>query len=204
MPHSSEQDSYLTLAGKSSGIYKDRGSKFLYFAFPVENEEEIKAELAALRKIYFDATHHCYAWILGPQGAQFRANDDGEPNHSAGDPILGQIRSHQLTQVLIVVVRYFGGTKLGVSGLINAYKTSASLAIEESEIVKKWVLGRITIQFPYASMNEVMKLIKSEQLTIVNQELGLDCVLTLEMRMGLLEGVTAALSEIEGLLVKND
>ena len=204
MPHSSEQDSYLTLAGKSSGIYKDRGSKFLYFAFPVENEEEIKAELDALRKIYFDATHHCYAWILGPQGAQFRANDDGEPNHSAGDPILGQIRSHQLTQVLIVVVRYFGGTKLGVSGLINAYKTSASLAIEESEIVKKWVLGRITIQFPYASMNEVMKLIKSEQLTIVNQELGLDCVLTLEMRMGLLEGVTAALSEIEGLLVKND
>ncbi len=204
MPYSSEQDSYLTLAGKSSGIYKDRGSKFLYFAFPVENEEEIKAELAALRKIYFDATHHCYAWILGPQGAQFRANDDGEPNHSAGDPILGQIRSHQLTQVLIVVVRYFGGTKLGVSGLINAYKTSASLAIEESEIVKKWVLGRITIQFPYASMNEVMKLIKSEQLTIVNQELGLDCVLTLEMRMGLLEGVTAALSEIEGLLVKND
>ncbi|PZV85464.1 putative YigZ family protein [Algoriphagus aquaeductus] len=204
MPYSSEQDSYLTLAGKSSGIYKDRGSKFLYFAFRVENEEEIKAELAALRKIYFDATHHCYAWILGPQGAQFRANDDGEPNHSAGDPILGQIRSHQLTQVLIVVVRYFGGTKLGVSGLINAYKTSASLAIEESEIVKKWVLGRITIQFPYASMNEVMKLIKSEQLTIVNQELGLDCVLTLEMRMGLLEGVTAALSEIEGLLVKND
>ncbi|MFL0685866.1 MAG: IMPACT family protein [Algoriphagus aquaeductus] len=204
MPYSSEQDSYLTLAGKSSGIYKDRGSKFLYFAFPLENEEEIKAELAALRKIYFDATHHCYAWILGPQGAQFRANDDGEPNHSAGDPILGQIRSHQLTQVLIVVVRYFGGTKLGVSGLINAYKTSASLAIEESEIVKKWVLGRITIQFPYASMNEVMKLIKSEQLTIVNQELGLDCVLTLEMRMGLLEGVTAALSEIEGLLVKND
>ena len=204
MPYSSEQDSYLTLAGKSSGIYKDRGSKFLYFAFPVENEEEIKAELDALRKIYFDATHHCYAWILGPQGAQFRANDDGEPNHSAGDPILGQIRSHQLTQVLIVVVRYFGGTKLGVSGLINAYKTSASLAIEESEIVKKWVLGRITIQFPYASMNEVMKLIKSEQLTIVNQELGLDCVLTLEMRMGLLEGVTAALSEIEGLLVKND
>lgn len=194
----------MTLAGKSSGIYKDRGSKFLYFAFPLENEEEIKAELAALRKIYFDATHHCYAWILGPQGAQFRANDDGEPNHSAGDPILGQIRSHQLTQVLIVVVRYFGGTKLGVSGLINAYKTSASLAIEESEIVKKWVLGRITIQFPYASMNEVMKLIKSEQLTIVNQELGLDCVLTLEMRMGLLEGVTAALSEIEGLLVKND
>lgn len=204
MPYSSEQDSYLTLAGKSSGIYKDRGSKFLYFAFPLENEEEIKAELAALRKIYFDATHHCYAWILGPQGAQFRANDDGEPNHSAGDPILGQIRSHQLTQVLIVVVRYFGGTKLGVSGLINAYKTSASLAIEESEIVKKWVLGRITIQFPYASMNEVMKLIKSEQLTIVNQELGLDCVLTLEMRMGLLEGVTAALSEIEELLVKND
>ncbi|MFN3759074.1 MAG: IMPACT family protein [Algoriphagus aquaeductus] len=204
MPYSSEQDSYLTLAGKSSGIYKDRGSKFLYFAFPVENEEEIKAELAVLRKIYFDASHHCYAWILGPQGAQFRANDDGEPNHSAGDPILGQIRSHQLTQVLIVVVRYFGGTKLGVSGLINAYKTSASLAIEESEIAKKWVLGRITIQFPYTSMNEVMKLIKSEQLTIVNQELGLDCVLTLEMRMGLLEGVTAALSEIEGLLVKND
>lgn len=199
-----DQDAFLTVSGKSTGLYKDKGSKFLYFSFPAENEEDIKNELANLRKIYFDASHHCYAWVLGPKGAQFRANDDGEPNHSAGDPILGQIRSHQLTNVLIVVVRYFGGTKLGMSGLIQAYKTSAALAIEENEIIEKRVMEEILIQFGYPQMNEVMKIVKAENLDIKSQELGLDCLLKLELRKGLLDQVTEKLKEIDGLMIKSD
>lgn len=199
-----DQDAFFTVSGKSTGLYKDKGSKFLYFSFPVENEEDIKNELANLRKIYFDATHHCYAWVLGPKGTQFRANDDGEPNHSAGDPILGQIRSHQLTNVLIVVVRYFGGTKLGVSGLIQAYKTSAAMAIEENEIIEKRVMEEILIQFGYPQMNEVMKIVKAENLDIKNQELGLDCLVKLELRKGLLDQVTEKLQEIDGLMIKSD
>ncbi|WP_332911325.1 YigZ family protein [Algoriphagus boritolerans] len=117
-----QSDSYFTLSRSSKGLYKDRGSKFLYFGFPVHSEVEINSNLASLRKTYFDASHLCYAWVLGRDGSVFRANDDGEPNHSAGDPILGQIRSKQLTNVLLVVVRYFGGTKLGISGLIQATK----------------------------------------------------------------------------------
>lgn len=204
MSFAPDPDSYFTLSGKSEGIHKDRGSKFLYFAFPVENEEGIKSELTALRKQYFDATHQCYAWVLDQNGGRYRANDDGEPNHSAGDPILGQIRSHRLTQVLIVVIRYFGGTKLGVSGLIQAYKTAAAMAIESNEIIKKWVMDTIHIRFPYPSMNEVMKLVKSESLEITHQELGLDCKLSLEMRKGQVSRVYEILQEIEGLRFNTD
>lgn len=199
-----DQDAFLTVSQKSAGLYKDKGSKFLYFSFPVETEDEIKTELASLRKIYFDATHHCYAWVLGPKGSQYRANDDGEPNHSAGDPILGQIRSHQLTNVLIVVVRYFGGTKLGVSGLVQAYKTSAAMAIEENEIIEKRVMEELLIQFGYPKMNEVMKIVKAENLNIKSQELGLDCRLRLELRTGILDQVTEKLKDIEGLIIKSD
>lgn len=199
-----DQDAFLTVSGKRSGLYKDRGSKFIYFSFPVENEEEIKAELANLRKIYFDASHHCYAWVLGPKGTQSRANDDGEPNHAAGDPILGQIRSHQLTNVLIVVVRYFGGTKLGVSGLIQAYKTSAAMALEESEIIEKKVMEGLVIQFGYPQMNSVMKIVKAENLEIKNQELGLNCLIKLEMRKGILNSVREKLEEIDDLVIKSD
>ncbi|MCU0399615.1 MAG: YigZ family protein [Algoriphagus sp.] len=199
-----DQDAFLTVSGKRSGLYKDRGSKFIYFSFPVENEEEIKAELANLRKIYFDASHHCYAWVLGPKGTQSRANDDGEPNHAAGDPILGQIRSHQLTNVLIVVVRYFGGTKLGVSGLIQAYKTSAAMALAESEIIEKKVMEGLVIQFGYPQMNSVMKIVKAENLEIKNQELGLNCLIKLEMRKGILNSVREKLEEIDDLVIKSD
>jgi uncharacterized YigZ family protein len=196
---STEDDSFLTLAGTSSGIFKEQGSKFLYFAYPVKNEQDIKAELADLRKLYFDATHHCYAWALGKDALQFRANDDGEPNHSAGDPILGQIRSHQLTDVLIVVVRYFGGTKLGVSGLIKAYKTAAALAIEENQIIKQWVKVSIHLRFPYPVMNDVMKLVKAHELEIVSQKMTLDCQMTLSMRESLASHVVSTLEEIEDL-----
>lgn len=200
----SDQDTFLTLGGASSGIFKDKGSKFLYHAFPVENEDQIKAELLSLRKIYYDASHHCYAWVLGPKGLQFRANDDGEPNHSAGDPILGQIRSQHLTNVLIVVVRYFGGTKLGVSGLIQAYKTSAYLAIEENGIVEKRIMEKLKIQFPYERMNEVMKIVKSENLEITSQELNLDCQFTIEIRQSILSRLKNMFLELDGLQIKND
>lgn len=197
-------DSYLTLSFKSEGMIKEQGSKFLYFAIPVNSEENIKTELAALRKIYFDATHHCYAWVLGRDALIFRANDDGEPNHSAGDPILGQIRSNQLTNVLIVVVRYFGGTKLGVSGLIKAYKTAAALAIQENQIIKEWVKFKLEVRFPYQVMNEVMKVVKSYELEIVSQEMELDCKMILSFREGLTAPVLGKLEEIEGLSINSD
>ncbi|PZX59258.1 putative YigZ family protein [Algoriphagus ratkowskyi] len=193
------EDKYHTVSRTSEGQYKDKGSKFFYFAYPVKTEEEIKIHLGDLRKKYFDARHHCFAWMLGKNGDQFRANDDGEPNHSAGDPILGQIRSNTLTNILIVVVRYFGGTKLGMGGLIQAYKTSAALAIEENEIVEEQVKTSVSIHFPYPVMNDVMKLIKSYDLQIVSQEMALDCQMKLEFRKGLEELIVHSLEEIENL-----
>lgn len=193
------EDTFFTVSRNSEGLYKDRSSKFFYFSFPVKNEEEIKNHLAELRKKYYDARHHCFAWALGKDADQFRANDDGEPNHSAGDPILGQIRSNNLTNILIVVVRYFGGTKLGMSGLIQAYKTSAALAIEENEIIEEQVKTSVSIQFPYPVMNDVMKLIKTHDLQIVSQEMTLDCQMELEFRKGLEEQIINSLGEIEGL-----
>src|SRR5690606_39655528 len=132
-----KDDTYLTIADHAEGLYYEKGSKFIALAYPVSDEEEIKSLLENIRKKYYDARHHCYAYRLGREGLVFRANDAGEPNHSAGDPILGQLRSYNITDVLIVVVRYFGGTKLGVGGLINAYKTAAADAIENSTIITK-------------------------------------------------------------------
>lgn len=196
------EDTFLTVSRTSEGLYKDRSSKFFYFSFPVKNEVEIKMHLAELRKKFYDARHHCFAWVLGKEADQFRANDDGEPNHSAGDPILGQIRSNNLTNILIVVVRYFGGTKLGMGGLIQAYKTSAALAIEENEIIEEQVKTTVSIYFPYQVMNEVMKLVKAYDLQIVSQEMTLDCQMTLEFRKGLEELIVNFLCEIEELELK--
>ncbi len=193
------EDTFLTVSRTSEGLYKDKSSKFFYFSFPVKNEEEIKNHLSDLRKKYFDARHHCFAWMLGKDADQFRANDDGEPNHSAGDPILGQIRSNNLTNILIVVVRYFGGTKLGISGLIQAYKTSATLAIEENEIMEEHLKTSVSIHFPYPVMNDVMKLIKAHDLQILSQEMTLDCQMELEFRKGLEELIVTSLEDIESL-----
>ena len=193
------EDTFFTVSHTSEGLYKDRSSKFFYFSFPVKDEEEIKNHLAELRKKYYDARHHCFAWTLGKDGYQYRANDDGEPNHSAGDPILGQIRSNNLTNILIVVVRYFGGTKLGMSGLIQAYKTSAALAIAENEIIEEKVKASVSIQFAYPVMNDVMKLIKAHDLTILSQEMTLDCKIKLEFRKGVEALIVSSLEEIEGL-----
>lgn len=194
-------DTFLTLAGESNGLFKDRNSKFLYYAFPVRSEEEVKERQAELKKKYYDARHHCYAFVIGRDGDFFRASDDGEPNHTAGDPILGQIRSHNLTNTLIIVVRYFGGTKLGVSGLINAYKTSASMAIEENEIIEEQVKERVSIHFPYPVMNDVMKLVKQYELEILDQEMTLDCKMTVEFREKLKETVLETLEDIQDLRI---
>ncbi|MEN2281555.1 YigZ family protein [Algoriphagus sp. SE2] len=196
-------DTYLTIQRISEGLFKDRSSKFFYFAFPVRNEDEVKEKLLELRKTYYGARHHCYAYVLGKDGETFRAVDDGEPNHSAGDPILGQIRSNNLTNILIVVVRYFGGTKLGMSGLINAYKSSAALAIEENEIVEEMVLETIRVKFQYPAMNEVMKLVKKHDLKILDQEMMLDCQMKLEFRKGLENVLIKSLEEIETLQTIN-
>jgi len=169
--------SYFTIQASAEGLYKDTGSKFFSFAFPVNDEEEVKQHLVNLRKKYFDATHHCYAYVLGADGSKFRANDDGEPNHSAGDPILGQLRSRNLTNTLVVVVRYFGGTKLGVSGLIHAYRESAALALNQCTIVEKDVTEKILLLYDYAATPEVMRLLKDFGMTIEEQEFQDRCSL---------------------------
>ncbi|MGY6523673.1 MAG: IMPACT family protein [Mongoliitalea sp.] len=189
-------DSYLTLADTSEAIFKEKGSKFLSFAFPVSSEEEIKEALEDLRKKYFDARHHCYAYMLGKEMKIFRANDDGEPNHSAGDPILGQIRSNNLTNVLIVVVRYFGGTKLGVSGLIQAYRTAAADAIAANRIITEIVCTTITFSFDYIEMNAVMKIIKDYQLEIIEQLFDNTCQMKIKVREALAVEVRSKLEEV--------
>ncbi|MBR5849621.1 MAG: YigZ family protein [Alistipes sp.] len=161
---------------------RERSSKFLSYIYPVQSEEQIREALDALRKRFFDATHYCYAWRLGPHGEQYRANDDGEPSGTAGKPILGQLLSHELTDCLVVVVRYFGGTKLGVPGLIAAYKESAQQAIEAAEVIEKTVDRSITAHFPYLSMNDVMRIIKEEQPRISGQEFDNLCTMHLTIR----------------------
>jgi uncharacterized YigZ family protein len=173
--------SYKTTEKPSQGLYKEKGSKFLSFSFPVETEEEIKLRMDALKKEYHDARHHCFAWILGPERKVFRAFDDGEPNHSAGDPILGQIRSRNITNVLVVVVRYFGGTKLGLGGLIAAYRLAAVDALTKANIVEREIKTTLKIRFDYASTPEVMRLIKEFDLQILHQDFSGDCEMHLEV-----------------------
>lgn len=175
--------SFYTIKDSSEGYYKDSGSKFLAFAYPVDSETEIKDKIEHLRKKYFDATHHCFAWILDPDKARFRAVDDGEPNHSAGDPILGQIRSKNLSNVLVVVVRYYGGVKLGVGGLIQAYKLAAEEALNNAQIIEREVTEKFLIRYPYDETPEVMKLIKDFDVKILNQEYLEDCLLMAQVKL---------------------
>jgi uncharacterized YigZ family protein len=170
--------SYRTIAKPAEGLYKEKGSRFLSFAFPVADESGIKAHVAELEKRFFDARHHCFAWMLGPEKRSYRAFDDGEPNHSAGDPILGQIRSKDLTDVLIVVVRYFGGVKLGVGGLIGAYKAAAEEALNNAVIVEREVTGKIRIEYEYDATPGVMRLVKEFDLIIISQNFEAMCSLT--------------------------
>ncbi len=192
-------DSYLTITSPSSGQYTEKRSKFLAFAFPVSNVEEIKSILEEYQKKYYDARHVCYAYMLGHQRLTFRANDNGEPSGTAGKPILGQINSNELTDILILVVRYFGGVKLGTSGLIQAYKAAAAEAIAAATIIEKTVDEQITIAFEYPLMNQVMRVVKEESPSILSQSFDGDCLMTLTIRAGLMPRLRQRLEKIDGL-----
>jgi len=163
-------DSFLTIASESEGLYKEKGSKFLSFAYPVSSEEEVKERVDFLRKKYFDARHHCFAYRLGADGKRYRANDDGEPANSAGKPILGQLMAHNITNVLVVVVRYFGGILLGVGGLVQAYKQAAADALSNARIVTDAVTETYQLTFDYANMNRVLKVMKEMNLKYSKQD----------------------------------
>lgn len=174
-------DRYRSIEAPTTGSYKDNGSKFLAFACPVETEDRAKERIAALRKEYFDARHHCYAYRIGLDGATWRANDDGEPSSTAGRPILGQLLSAELSDILVVVVRYFGGVKLGVPGLIKAYKTATAEALAAARVVEKTACATCRIRFDYTRMNDVMKIIKDWNLQILSQQFENNCEITVSV-----------------------
>ncbi|MBO7548276.1 MAG: YigZ family protein [Bacteroidales bacterium] len=185
------QDTYRSIAARSEGLYKDNGSRFLAFACPVETEEEVKEIVDALRKEYHDARHHCFAYRLGLDGARWRANDDGEPSGSAGRPILGQIDSAGLSDVLVVVVRYFGGVKLGIPGLIRAYKTATQEALAAAQAVEKTAARRFRITFGYLSMNAVMRVLKDLDIPQSGQSFGNECSMDVRVRLSQYEDFLA-------------
>jgi len=194
-------DTYKTIEGSAEGLFKDKGSKFIAYMHPISSEEEVKDILQVIKKEHFSARHHCYAYRLGNFGNVYRANDDGEPSGTAGKPIYGQLLSNDLTNVLIVVVRYFGGTLLGVSGLINAYKNAAADAIQNAVLITRIIEDQFLVTFDYPLQNVVMKIIKDEQLDIVNSEFGLDCRLTLNVRLNKGEMVMKKFQSIYGVTI---
>ncbi len=193
------KDTYLTIKEESQGLFRDRGSKFIACAWPVRSEEEIKEKLDVLRKQHHNARHHCFAWRLGAEKEHFRFNDDGEPSGSAGRPILGQIRKYDLTNILIVVVRYFGGTLLGVGGLINAYRSAAADAIENAAITKRTVDHIYEVRFGYPATNHVMSIIKEEEAELKEQEFGADCRMVLAVLMNRAESFTGKLRKSDSV-----
>ncbi len=194
-------DTYKTILAPAEIIFKEKSSKFLTYAYHVEDEEQIKTHLDELRKRHYDATHHCYAWRLGFRGEKFRANDDGEPSSTAGKPILGQLVSHEVTNCLIVVVRYFGGTKLGVSGLIEAYRDSSAEVLSEADIVELTIDVRVHIEFSYMVMNSVMRIIKEEQPRIAEQVFDNLCSMDLLIRESQAEIMISKLNKVEGCIL---
>lgn len=197
-----KSDSYQTIAGISEGIYKEKGSKFIAYAHPLESEDDVKEMVAVYKKKYFDARHHCYAWQLGVDGATFRENDDGEPSGTAGKPIHGQIRSAGLTNILIVVVRYFGGIKLGTSGLIAAYKEATADAIANATIVDRTVDDYYRLNFSYAVMNDVMRVFKEEDLKMLNQDFQMACTIDFHVRQSAVQKVMTRFEKIESTEVE--
>ena len=197
-------DTYLTISHTSEGIYKEKMSKFLAFAIPVSSVEDVKKQLEKYQKEYYDARHVCWAYMLGHQRVDFRSNDNGEPSGTAGKPILGQINSAGLTDILIVVVRYFGGIKLGTSGLIVAYREAASEAIAANEIIERQVEDEVHFGFEYPLMNEVMRIVKEEGPTIVSQIFDMDCEMTLRIRRSLMDNLKKRLSKVDGVHFINE
>lgn len=192
-------DSYKTIKEKSEGTYSEKRSKFLAFAIPVRSVDEVKEYVAEYQKKYYDARHVCYAYMLGAERLEFRANDNGEPSGTAGKPILGQINSNELTDILIIVVRYFGGVKLGTSGLIVAYRIAAAEAIAAAEVIEKTVDEDVTFMFEYPFMNDVMRIVKEEEPEIVSQGYDMDCSMTLRIRKDSMPKLKARLEKVETL-----
>jgi len=192
-------DTYKTIKSSARGLYKDRGSRFISLAYPVTGQDEIKGILDTIRRDYHDARHHCYAYMLGHDRLTWRINDDGEPSGTAGKPILGQINSAGLTNILVVVIRYFGGTLLGTSGLINAYRTATADALNNSQIIEKSLHAYYELKFPYSSMNDIMKIIKDEDAGQSAQDFGLECCLVIDVRASGSDAVINRLSRVDGL-----
>ena len=192
-------DTFLTISSPSEGLYTEKRSKFLAFAFPVSTVEDIKTLIDEYQKKFYDARHVCYAYMLGHQRLVFRANDNGEPSGTAGKPILGHINSNELTDILIIVVRYFGGVKLGTSGLIQAYKAAAAEAIAAATIIERQVEEQISVTFEYTLMNQVMRIVKEEGPTILAQSFDNDCQMTLSIRASLMPRLRDRLLKVDGL-----
>ncbi len=199
-----KEDTYKTVAAPAGpAVYKDRGSKFLGYAFPVENRDEVKRFLEQIKSEHHAARHWCYAYRIGKQNIEERANDDGEPAHSAGTPILNQIKSAGLTDVLVIVVRYFGGVKLGVGGLIQAYKTAAKDVLEQAEIVEREILTELTVRFPYDKINEVMRIVKRMNLKITGRQSAEDMQLSIAVKPGEKDRLIEALSALHRVDIRN-
>ncbi len=197
------EDNYYEIETESEGLFKDKGSKFIARAFPVYQEEEIKPILEKLRKEYYDARHHCYAYILNPDKSAYRTNDDGEPSGSAGKPIYGQLLSLNLTNILVVVIRYFGGTKLGIPGLINAYKSATKDAINNTTIVQRTVKDVYSLKFEYPLMNVVMRFIKEKDLEVIERIFEISCYMEIAVRKSESEATFQNMNNIYGLTVKH-
>lgn len=195
----SENTTYLTLAKRSEGLYKEKGSKFIGIALPCTTAEEAKEMIDSIRKEHHQARHFCYAYRFGLEGIVYRANDDGEPSNSAGAPILGQLQSFDVTNVLIVVVRYYGGTKLGVGGLINAYRTAAKEAMEAGEIVQQEVFEWVKITFEYNDMPAVMNALKKFQLEMIDQQFELNCQLKTNLKLNFAQEIKSELNTLDSV-----
>ena len=195
-------DKYKEIKSATTGVYKEKGSKFIAYSFPVHSEENVKEKIEEVKKIEHSARHHCYAYILNPDKSEQRANDDGEPSSTAGKPILGQILSNDLTNILIVVVRYFGGVKLGVPGLIRSYKTAASYTISNSEIITKIIKDQFAVSFKYPHMNDVMRLVKEYNLEVVNTDFQIECNLIFAVAKSKSEEVVETFNKNHELTIK--
>ena len=193
------KDTYLTISALAEGIYKEKGSKFIAYLHPVNTEEQVKEIVKSYKKIYYDARHHCYALIINPGNPLLKAADDGEPAHTAGTPILNQLRAANLCNVACVVVRYFGGTKLGVPGLIYAYKAATEDAIQKAEIIEKEITVYLNIHFSYPQLTEVLKICKDFKANILNQFFDNECKIELEIRLGNYEFLKEKLEKVENL-----
>ena len=192
-----QEDTYKTITSLSEGIYTEKRSKFIAIAIPVRTLEEVKSHLETYQKKYYDARHVCYAYMLGHERLNFRANDNGEPSGTAGKPILGQINSNELTDILIIVVRYFGGIKLGTSGLIVAYKAAAADAIANATIIEKTVDDDISVVFEYPFMNDIMRIVKEEEPEILEQSYDMDCLMRLRIRRSMMPKLRSRLEKVE-------